>query len=82
MELSVLANDGNEVAVQAIVIDFLIYPLDDNYRDKLLGLAHLKNLNLLAHPYTGEIVSSSKNFFFSLEMTFTETFGNEKPIRG
>jgi len=53
VELSVLANDGTEIVIRAIVIDFLIDQLDDKYRDKLLELAHLKNLNL-AHPYTGE----------------------------
>jgi hypothetical protein len=52
VEFTVQANDGIEIAIRAIVIDYLIDPLEDKYRERLLELNHFKNLNL-AHSYTG-----------------------------
>ena len=79
VELNVQANDGTEIAIRAIVIDFLIDPLEDKYREKLLELTHLKNLNL-AHPYTGE-----KTFQVDLLIGadfYWSFIGDEKRIRG
>jgi hypothetical protein len=68
VELNVLANDRTEVAIWAIMIGFLIDPLDDMYREKLLEQAHLKNLNLAHLP-----TQKRKRFksIFSSEPTFT-----------
>jgi hypothetical protein len=67
VELNVLANDRTEVAIWAIMIGFLIDPLDDMYREKLLEQAHLKNLNL-------DLPTQKRKRFksiFSSEPTFT-----------
>ena len=39
-EFTVQANDGIEIAIRAIVIDYLIDPLEDKYRERLLELNH------------------------------------------
>lgn len=68
VELNFLANDRTEVAIRAIVIGFPIDELDDMYREKLLELAHLKNLNL-AHLPTQKRKRFKSNF--SSEPNFT-----------
>ena len=46
VELGIPVINGTVVVMRAIVIDYLIDPLEDKYRRKLQELQHLKNLNL------------------------------------
>lgn len=78
MEFCIVVNHGTPVLIRAIVIDYLVSPLDDKYRKELLSLPHLKNLNL-DHPYTG-------NNLFQVYILigadhYWHFIGDEKPVR-
>lgn len=79
VEFCIVVTDGTSVRIRAIVIDYLVSPLDDKYRKELYSLPHLKNLNL-AHPYTGRNV-------FKVDILigadhYWHFIGDDKPVRG
>lgn len=78
MEIGTEAKDGTIVAVRAIVIDYLVSPLDDKYRQIMQELPHLRNLDL-AHPYNGDL--------FPVDLLIGADFywdfiGDDRPVRG
>jgi hypothetical protein len=80
VECGIQVNDGTAVFMWAIVIDYLVDPLEENYRHNLQELPYLKNLPYLAHPYI-------KEDLFSIDLLIGSDFywsfmEDERPIRG
>ncbi|XP_057374753.1 uncharacterized protein LOC130695607 [Daphnia carinata] len=79
VEFGIEVKDKTLVALRAIVIDYLVDPLDNKYRQNLKRLPHLRDLDL-AHPYTGEDL-------FPVDLLIGADFywgfiGGDKPVRG
>jgi hypothetical protein len=79
VELVIVTIENQPIIVRAIVIDFLVNPLEDGYRKNLQDLAHLKDLRL-AHPFTGQ-----ETFHVDILIgadCYWQFIGDEAPIRG
>lgn len=70
VQIPLVDKDGQVFKIQAVVVDNLVKPIEDPYRDQLVKLPYLKNLKL-AHPPTGSKIFKvdlliGSNYYWSL----------------